>query len=194
MKKPERRPRRASNERANSTEVDHPIKRDVSSLPSLVEIKELIELISEKQFNEFEIQRGDFYLRVQIGQSRIVTDLSQQRTPASNALAEANANSPTAMVPQAVVAAAGAPPVPEEERLHIITSPIVGTFYRSPDPTSDAFVKIGDHVGTGQTLCIIEAMKLMNEIQSDANGQIARIYIENGQPVEYGQRLFGLKV
>jgi acetyl-CoA carboxylase biotin carboxyl carrier protein len=194
MKKPERRPRQVSNENANSTEVNHSIKRGAAALPSLVEIKELIELISEKQFNEFEIQRGDFYLRIQIGQNRMVSEVHPQRTPPTNALAEGNAYSPTAVIPQAVAAPAVVPAAQEEEKLHIITSPIVGTFYRSPDPTSDPFVKIGDQVETGQTLCIIEAMKLMNEIQSDANGQIARIYVENGQPVEYGQRLFGLKV
>ena len=81
-----------------------------------------------------------------------------------------------------------------EEKLHLVTSPIVGTFYRSPSPTSDVFVKLGDSVESGKTLCIIEAMKLMNEIQSDGTGTIAKIFVENGQPVEYGQPLFGLKV
>jgi acetyl-CoA carboxylase biotin carboxyl carrier protein len=189
MKKPERRPRQIVNERNNSTAVDHSINSGTGALPSLIEIKELIELISNKHFNEFELQRGDFYIRIQIGQNRTVTELNLQGSPASNALADTLTTSPAA--PQAV-----APPavVQEEEKLHIITSPIVGTFYRSPDPTSDPFVKIGDHIESGQTLCIIEAMKLMNEIPSDAKGKVARIYVENGQPVEYGQRLFGLQV
>jgi acetyl-CoA carboxylase biotin carboxyl carrier protein len=191
MKKPERRPRGASNERAHPTAVEDSIKKDAGTLPSLIEIKDLIELISAKQFNEFELQRGDFYIRVQTGQSRFVTELNVQRANASHALAEGNSLAPSAAAPQAVVASA---PVQEEERLHIIVSPIVGTFYRSPDPSSDPFVKIGDHVEAGQTLCIIEAMKLMNEIQSDANGKIAKVFVENGQPVEYGQQLFGLKV
>jgi acetyl-CoA carboxylase biotin carboxyl carrier protein len=82
--------------------------------------------------------------------------------------------------------------VPEEE-LHIVTSPIVGTFYRSPSPDADSFVKAGSHVEVGTVVCIIEAMKLMNEIESDAAGTIAKIYVENGQPVEYGQPLFGIK-
>jgi len=189
MKKPERRPRQVVNERNNSTAVEHSMKSETGALPSLIEIKELIELISNKHFNEFELQRGDFYIRVQIGQNRLVTESNLQGAPGSNALAETITTS--AAPPQAVVSPAV---VQEEEKLHIISSPIVGTFYRSPDPTSEPFVKIGDHVESGQTLCIIEAMKLMNEIQSDANGKVARVYVENGQPVEYGQRLFGLQV
>lgn len=194
MKKPVHRPRRASNERANSTGVEDSIINTPDALPSLIEIKDLIELISAKQFNEFELQRGDFYIRVQIGQSRIVTELNLQGQGmnSSNALAEGKPFVPAAVAHHTIFAPL--PAVPEEEKLHIIISPIVGTFYRSPDPTSDPFVKIGDDVESGQTLCIIEAMKLMNEIQSDANGKIAKVFVENGQPVEYGQQLFGLKV
>jgi acetyl-CoA carboxylase biotin carboxyl carrier protein len=191
MKKPERRPRHTSNERTHSTAVEDSMKKDAGTLPSLIEIKELIELISAKQFNEFELKRGEFYIRVQTGQSRFVTELNVQGTNASIGLAESNAFIPAAAAPPAFVAPA---PVQEEEKLHIIVSPIVGTFYRAPDPSSDPFVKIGDHVEAGQTLCIIEAMKLMNDIQSDASGKIAKVFVENGQPVEYGQQLFGLKV
>jgi acetyl-CoA carboxylase biotin carboxyl carrier protein len=191
MKKPERRPRHVSNERAHSTAVEESIKKDAGTLPSLIEIKELIELVSAKQFNEFELRRGEFYIRVQTGQSRFVTELNVQGTNASSGLAESTAFIPAAAAPPAFVAPA---PVQEEEKLHIIVSPIVGTFYRAPDPSSDPFVKIGDHVEAGQTLCIIEAMKLMNDIQSDASGKIAKVFVENGQPVEYGQQLFGLKV
>jgi acetyl-CoA carboxylase biotin carboxyl carrier protein len=192
MKKLERRPRHPSNERANSTAVEDMIKKDAGALPSLIEIKELIELISAKQFNEFELRRGEFYLRIQTGQSRFVTELNVQGANSSRPLAESLAFAPAMAAPQAVVASAA---VQEEaEKLHIIVSPIVGTFYRSPDPSSDPFVKIGDQVEAGQTLCIIEAMKLMNEIQSDANGKIAKVFVENGQPVEYGQQLFGLKI
>jgi acetyl-CoA carboxylase biotin carboxyl carrier protein len=192
MKKLERRPRHPSNERANSTAVEDMIKTDAGALPSLIEIKELIELISAKQFNEFELRRGEFYLRIHTGQSRFVTELNVQGTNSSRPLAESQAFASAMAAPQAVVASAA---VQEEaEKLHIIVSPIVGTFYRSPDPSSDPFVKIGDQVEAGQTLCIIEAMKLMNEIQSDANGKIAKVFVENGQPVEYGQQLFGLKI
>jgi acetyl-CoA carboxylase biotin carboxyl carrier protein len=85
-------------------------------------------------------------------------------------------------------------PAPQEENLHIVTSPIVGPFYRSPSPTAEPFVNLGAAVEVGKTLCIIEAMKLMNEIPSDAGGTVAKVFVENGQPVEYGQPLFGIKV
>jgi acetyl-CoA carboxylase biotin carboxyl carrier protein len=80
-----------------------------------------------------------------------------------------------------------------EEDLHIITSPIVGTFYRSPSPNAESFVRLGSHVDPDTVVCIIEAMKLMNEIQAETSGEVAKIYVENGQPVEYGQPLFGIK-
>jgi acetyl-CoA carboxylase biotin carboxyl carrier protein len=95
--------------------------------------------------------------------------------------------------PQAAPAAA----VPSEEESdptwHIVTSPIVGTFYRAPNPESDTFVNVGDHVSKGKVLCIVEAMKLMNEIEADADGVIVKIYPQNGQPIEYGEKLFALK-
>ncbi|HEV7842154.1 MAG TPA: acetyl-CoA carboxylase biotin carboxyl carrier protein, partial [Pyrinomonadaceae bacterium] len=84
-------------------------------------------------------------------------------------------------------------PATEEESLHIVVSPIVGTFYRSPSPTAEPFVRLGSHVDPDTVVCIIEAMKLMNEIQAETNGEIAKIYVENGQPVEFGQPLFGVK-
>jgi acetyl-CoA carboxylase biotin carboxyl carrier protein len=83
--------------------------------------------------------------------------------------------------------------VPQEEGLHIVTSPIVGTFYRAPNPNAESFVKTVDVVEKGQTLCIVEAMKLMNEIESDADGAIVEIFPQNGQPVEYGERLFSIR-
>ena len=79
------------------------------------------------------------------------------------------------------------------EDLHLVKSPIVGTYYEAPSPGAEAFVKIGAHVESGQTLCIVEAMKLMNEIESDESGELIRIFVENGQPVEYGQPLFGIR-
>ena len=79
------------------------------------------------------------------------------------------------------------------EDLFLVKSPIVGTFYGSPSPGAEPFVKIGGYVDTGQTLCIVEAMKLMNEIESDISGEVLRIFVENGQPVEYGQPLFGIR-
>lgn len=102
-----------------------------------------------------------------------------------------------ASVPAAAPAAAPAPAPPEEDAdagLHIITSPIVGTFYRSPNPEAGPFVNVGDSVSKGKVLCIIEAMKLMNEIEADADGTIVRIYPQNGQPIEYGEKLFAIRV
>ena len=106
--------------------------------------------------------------------------------------APATQHAPSSAVPQQQEQQpAAATPAPEEE-LHIITSLIVGTFFRSPSPDADPFVKVGSHVEVGTVVCIIEAMKLMNEIESDHVGTVAKIYVENGQPVEYGQPLFGI--
>jgi acetyl-CoA carboxylase biotin carboxyl carrier protein len=92
-----------------------------------------------------------------------------------------------------VPAAPEARPAEVEEELHLVKSPIVGTFYEAPAPGAPPFVKPGDHVQTGQVLCIIEAMKLMNEIESDATGEIVKVLAANGKPVEYGQPLFSIR-
>src|SRR4249919_3380298 len=93
----------------------------------------------------------------------------------------------------AAIAAAPVAPADELLELSVVTSPIVGTFYRTPDPSSPPFVEVGQRVKKGQTLCIIEAMKLMNEIESEYEGEIIKVYVENGQPVQYGERLFAVK-
>src|SRR5258706_4068673 len=145
-------------------------------LLGLDDVRELIELISEKGFSEFELVRGSFRMRLSRGQRVIETAPGAEQSNDTSA-----ATTETA----AVIAAASAPqPAPPEEAFHLVTSPIVGTFYDSPAPTSEPFVKIGDTIAVGQTLCVIEAMKLMNEIQSDANGTLATILVESGQPVE----------
>jgi acetyl-CoA carboxylase biotin carboxyl carrier protein len=167
-------------------------ENEVGNHPSLTEIKELIEFVSKKEFNEFELELGGFRLRWRKGAPEPAAAPSNRQT--------ANGPQPTAENRSAeFVSATPAErrepaPVPPEEELHIVASPIVGTFYRSPSPTAESFVKLGDTVETGKTLCIIEAMKLMNEIPSDAGGTVAKIFVENGQPVEYGQPLFGIKV
>ena len=152
---------------------------------SLDEIKALIELISEKQFNEFELERGDFRLRLQKGVSKAssethVSNHSSEQGRFITVSAEPNVS------PVPIASPAPTAPPPEDD-LQMVASPIVGTFYRSSSPTAEAFVKVGDAVESGQTLCIIEAMKLMNEIPSEVRGIVAKIYVENGQPVEYGQ-------
>lgn len=155
---------------------------------SLDEIKELIDLVAEKQFNEFELERGAFRLRLSRG-----VRFAEVAATAIAPVAVAGAASAAPESAPAVVPSPSASPAPEES-LYMVTSPIVGTFYRAASPTAEPFVKVGDPVDAGKTLCIIEAMKLMNEIQSDVSGTIAKIFVENGQPVEYGQPLFGINV
>ena len=158
---------------------------------NLEELTELVELISSYGFNEFELVREGFRVRLR-------RDLPPTTPPAA---LPTPAPPPQ---PQPVVAqsAPAQPPHPgsqaekaasADENLQIIKSPIVGTFYRSASPTSDSFVKIGSQVTPDSVVCIIEAMKLMNEIQAEISGEIANIYVENGAPVEFGQPLFGIK-
>jgi len=120
--------------------------------------------------------------------------LAGQRPAAAPEIIVAN---PGNAAPGIEEASASGPGAAQEARvtedLHLVKSPIVGTFYGSPSPRAEPFVKVGAFVETGQTLCIVEAMKLMNEIESDESGEIMRIFAENGQPVEYGQPLFGIR-
>jgi acetyl-CoA carboxylase biotin carboxyl carrier protein len=194
MKKTERRMKSALHEGAENDAVVGSSKDTINTreYPNLTEIRELIDLIYEKQFNEFELVLGDFRLWLQRNLSQGVEDSNQQfaGAPGSNTENLDTELAVPAITPQSLATPASTHP----EDLHLITSPIVGTFYRTASPTSDPFVKLGDPVEPEQTLCIIEAMKLMNEIHSDASGIIAKIYVENGQPVEYGQPLFGIKV
>jgi len=156
------------------------------------ELKELIEFLIEKDIAEFELERGDVKVRVKrAGEHAAVPD--------SRYYAVHAAQTP---VPEFVAASAAAPPPrkPEEaaapevaEDLHIVRSPIVGTFYESPSPGSPPFVKSGDSISVGQVLCIVEAMKLMNEIESDVAGEVVKRLVTNGQPIEYGQELFAVR-
>ncbi len=148
------------------------------------ELKELIEFLKEQDIAEFELERGDVKVRIKRG------------TPVAIAPATLPISLPT------VSAAATAPPATPsaappskspDEGLHQVKSPIVGTFYESPSPGSPPFVKPGDTVETGQVLCIIEAMKLMNEIEADVSGEVVKRLVNNGQPVEYGQPLFSIR-
>ena len=154
------------------------------------ELKELIEFLIEKDIAEFELERGD--VKVRIKRAVEVAPLA--------AVAPVIHMAPAAM-PMAATPSAGASPGPAapsarepvEEGLHIVKSPIVGTFYEAPSPGAPACVKVGDTVQDGQVLCIVEAMKLMNEIESDASGEIVKKLVQNGQPVEYGQALFAVR-
>jgi acetyl-CoA carboxylase biotin carboxyl carrier protein len=152
-------------------------------------IKQILDLVREHELTEFELEQGGVKLRV-----RKQGALPPAPAPAVPQMAPlpAQALAPAAAaVPTAVPASAEA--AEESLELSVVTSPIVGTFYRSPDPSSPSFVEVGQRVKKGQTLCIIEAMKLMNEIESEYEGEIIKAYVENGQPVQYGERLFAVK-
>jgi acetyl-CoA carboxylase biotin carboxyl carrier protein len=163
------------------------------------ELKELIEFLKENQIGEFDLDRGDLKVRIKFahettpaadlaGLSRLLSVVPAAPVDAPPAHV-AQAHAPAA----APAPAAAAPEADENAGLHIVKSPIVGTFYESPSPGAQAFVKTGDEVENGQVLCIVEAMKLMNEIESDAAGEIVRRLVANGQPVEYGQPLFAIR-
>src|SRR5450755_593801 len=157
------------------------------------ELKELIEFLIEKDIAEFELERGD--VRVKIKRA---ADPPAMAPPDSRYIA---VQSTPVMVPatpaspasgRADLAAASATPA-AEDGLHIVKSPIVGTFYESPSPGSPPFVKAGDVLEVGQVLCIVEAMKLMNEIECDVAGELVKKLVANGQPIEYGQELFAVR-
>ncbi len=148
------------------------------------EIKELIEFLVEKDIAEFELERGEIKVKIKRGYALV------QQAPAM-----APAVAPVAAPAAAPAVAPAAPAVAAtEEGIEIIKSPIVGTFYEASSPGSPAFTKQGDKVALGQVLCIVEAMKLMNEIESEYAGEIVKVLVSNGQPVEYGQPLFKIRV
>ena len=151
------------------------------------ELKELIDFLIEKDITEFELERGDVKVRIKRGTPEAATP-----APAERIIVQA-----PAVLPQAPAPTAAAPvpePVPVPENLHMVHSPIVGTYYESPSPGSPPFVKPGDMVEAGQIICIVEAMKLMNEIEADASGEIVKVLVANGAPIEYGQELFAIRV
>lgn len=148
-------------------------------------IKELLALVQSHDLAEFEVEDGNFKLRVKRGGPHIVTHVTPAAAPIAMPMAA------PAPVAAPAPAAAG---VEDGASLAIVKSPIVGTFYRSSEPGAAAFVSVGDVVKKGQVLCIIEAMKLMNEIDSEYEGEITNIYVENGQPVQYGERIFAIRL
>ncbi len=157
------------------------------------EIKELVELVSRRGLAGLEIERAGFRLRIEGAPAHRAAPVFTQAS-VERATTEAPALPPAA--PAASVAhrvPPGPPGSGEREGFHVITAPIVGTFYRSPNPDSDAFVKVGDVVEKGKTLCIVEAMKLMNEIEADIAGTVVAIYPQNAQPVEFGEKLFAIQ-
>jgi acetyl-CoA carboxylase biotin carboxyl carrier protein len=152
------------------------------------ELKELIEFLIEKDIAEFELERGD--VKVRIKRAGEHTFAHSQGEARFFAVPAAPAAAPVAAAPAATSAPAAPAP---EEGLHMVKSPIVGTFYEAPSPGAPPFVKPGDGVEVGQVLCIVEAMKLLNEIESDVAGEIVKKLAVNGQPIEYGQELFVIR-
>jgi acetyl-CoA carboxylase biotin carboxyl carrier protein len=158
------------------------------------ELKELIEFLIEKDITEFELERGDVKVRIKRGVPEAAS------APTDRIIAV----HPAPVLPSVAPAVVGQTPTPPatsptpaqekaEEGLHIVHSPIVGTYYESPSPGSPPFVKPGDAVEAGQVLCIVEAMKLMNEIEADVAGEIVKMFVKNGAPIEYGHELFAIR-
>lgn len=152
------------------------------------EIETIVKLMSENDLTEFKIESEDMTLCLKRGSQKIAAPVVTQAIIPAAAPAPVAAPAPA---PAAAPALAAAPAAPSKDK--IIESPIVGTFYRSSAPGADAFVKVGSKVDADTTVCIVEAMKVMNEIKAEKSGVIKEILIENGQPVEYGQALFVLE-
>jgi len=154
------------------------------------QLEKLLDFMAVHGLEEFEYEHGGFHIRLRKAASGLATSAS---APVPRAAATAAyVSAPPAAEP--VAAADPAAPAPQAvEDLHFIKSPIVGTFYAAPGPGTPSFVKVGDQVQNGQVVCIIEAMKLMNEIEADVAGEVVRALVENGQPVEYGQSLFAIR-
>lgn len=153
---------------------------------NMAEIRELAELVNEHGFTDFEFENENIRVRLS---KMTASPIVQAVQPLAAAPAQSVSQSVVEKSEPSAIEKAAA----EEEGLYKITSPIVGTFYRSPSPDKDPYVKEGTQVSAETTVCIVEAMKLMNEIQSEVSGEVVKIYVENGQPVEYGQPLFGIK-
>ena len=152
----------------------------------LKELKEILQILEEKEIEEFELEEEGMKLRIR---KAAVVSSNHAVAPAPAAVLAA----PAALAAPSAPGPAPAPPAAEEADLVLVRSPMVGTFFRSPDPNSPPFVGSGDRVKVGQVLCIIEAMKLMNEIEAEVAGEIVKVHHENGQPVQYGEALFSIR-
>jgi acetyl-CoA carboxylase biotin carboxyl carrier protein len=211
-----RPPERGGRERSRRRHHQQNQPRRPEPSLNMDELRELVELIAEHGFTDFELEREGFRVRLGRNQTPQIPAAAPgipvpvqpgegaqqvnptpasavaQSTTAAGAGGATTQTSASTAAPEAGAPATGAAPS-EDEDLHIIPSPIVGTFYRAASPTSEPFVRLGSRVNPDTIVCIIEAMKLMNEIQAETSGEVVKIYVENGQPVEYGQPLFGIK-
>jgi acetyl-CoA carboxylase biotin carboxyl carrier protein len=158
---------------------------------NLKEIREIIDLITEKGISEFELERSGVRIKISRGTAPRATEAPGQAVYAAPS-AGAGARStlpPASAIPPPVAAAAAA----SLEEVFVVRSPMVGTFYSAPSQETGPFVSVGERVQVGQVLCIIEAMKLMNEIEVEIEGEVVKCYVENGQPVEFGEPLFDIR-
>lgn len=171
---------------------------------NMEELRELVALLRDNELAVLELEQAGFRIHLRRGIDYAGPEGGSASAPAANQIQAAIAPAPSLAAPAgaAAPAAAGIPSHPgasaetaasEHPDLHIVESPIVGTFYRARSPNAEPFVKVGSSVQPDTVVCIIEAMKLMNEIQAETTGEVVKIYVENGQPVEYGQPLFGVK-
>ena len=159
---------------------------------NLDDVREILALMRDNGLSEFEIESEGLKLRLR--KDSVVTVVAAPPAPAGVHQVVAAAPAPAAVAPAGGgPPGAGPQPTDAEIELAVVKSPIVGTFYRSSEPAAPSFVEIGSMVKKGQVLCIIEAMKLMNEIDSEYDGEIVNIYVENGKPVQYGERLFAIR-
>ena len=155
---------------------------------NIKEVKDLIHEVLHSDISEFELEQTGTRIKLKRGLTNEAGSTSP--VPAQSAFASLSPAQSTAETKASTADRAGEE---EDSSLHIIASPIVGTFYRAPSPGAEPYIKLGDQVEEGMILCIVEAMKLMNEIPSDVEGEVARVYVENGHPVEFGQKLFGIR-
>jgi acetyl-CoA carboxylase biotin carboxyl carrier protein len=160
------------------------------------QLKQILNLVRDHELSEFEIEHEGLRLRIRTDAARVQAETATHPAPSSGGAVPARGPHST-ISSDGGSQAAGAPETTDagdtEIELAVLKSPIVGTFYRSPEPGAPAFVEIGSMVKTGQVLCIIEAMKLMNEINAECDGEVVKVYVENGQAVQYGERLFAVK-
>jgi acetyl-CoA carboxylase biotin carboxyl carrier protein len=154
---------------------------------NIKEVKDLIHEVLQSDISEFELEQTGTRIKLKRGFGNEAG--SSSSAPAQSTVVSFAPPQSIAETKASTADSAGE----EDSFLHIIASPIVGTFYRAPSPGAEPYVKLGDQIEEGSILCIVEAMKLMNEIPSDVEGEVARVYVENGHPVEFGQKLFGIR-
>jgi acetyl-CoA carboxylase biotin carboxyl carrier protein len=158
----------------------------------LRQVERVLEFMASHHLEEFEYAHGGFHIRLKRALAvRAAAPVYEPIEEPAESQSSNSSKSPSVAASAQAIVPASTPPAKEE--LHIIKSPIVGTFYASPSPDAPPFVKVGDSIQSGQVVCIVEAMKLMNEIEADMGGEVVGVLAENGQPVEYGQSLFALR-